>query len=496
MAKTEKKASDHREEEADGRHRESGARRARQEGARRRGARPAAHAGVHRLLPALLGQNTRQVHAIADAVEDALRAAKVQAGARRGLQARRVGPDGLLHVHRARLHAADARLLLARAPLGRCRAHRGVRRTSAAQLRLLLRPLADGAVAVLLAPVCARLPPARSTSPRAAPSARPAGPPSSRSPRPAAAPAAIRCRRGGCSASRKRCARAAAAGAARLAGARDRALRRDAARDRPRAEVRPPCRRIARHLAARMRDAGAEVLAGADLVVPVPLHRSRERARGFNQARELARHLGLPVADALVRTRQTRVAGGSAGGAASRQRARRVRAGGRGVARRRTDDRPGGRREHDGRDAERVRARAAGRRGGGSARAYGGAAQSSGATAVSTSAATTSFGALAVEAQPAGRCRLAAIALAHARQQREVALVLVAVRRLAAGRGFGRDVEQDRQVGRRQVPLDLAQPRARRAPALRRRRCSTPGSDRRSTIVPSASIASICGFFS
>ena len=62
---------------------------------------------------------------------------------------------------------------------------------------------------------------------------------------------------------------------------------------------------LARHLAARMRQAGAEVLGGADLVVPVPLHRSRERMRGFNQARELARHLGLPLADILVRTRET-----------------------------------------------------------------------------------------------------------------------------------------------------------------------------------------------
>ena len=62
---------------------------------------------------------------------------------------------------------------------------------------------------------------------------------------------------------------------------------------------------IAKHLAARMRAAGADVLAGADLAVPVPLHRSRERTRGFNQARALARHLGLPVADALVRTRRT-----------------------------------------------------------------------------------------------------------------------------------------------------------------------------------------------
>lgn len=62
---------------------------------------------------------------------------------------------------------------------------------------------------------------------------------------------------------------------------------------------------IARHLARRMRDAGADVLAGADAVVPVPLHRSRERARGFNQARELARHLDLPVVDALGRVRRT-----------------------------------------------------------------------------------------------------------------------------------------------------------------------------------------------
>lgn len=62
---------------------------------------------------------------------------------------------------------------------------------------------------------------------------------------------------------------------------------------------------IARHLAARMRAAGAHILDGADLIVPVPLHRSRERSRGFNQARELARHLGLPLADALTRTRRT-----------------------------------------------------------------------------------------------------------------------------------------------------------------------------------------------
>ena len=62
---------------------------------------------------------------------------------------------------------------------------------------------------------------------------------------------------------------------------------------------------LARQLASRMRELGRPVLDGADVVVPVPLHRSRERTRGFNQARALARHLGLPLQDALARTRRT-----------------------------------------------------------------------------------------------------------------------------------------------------------------------------------------------
>lgn len=64
---------------------------------------------------------------------------------------------------------------------------------------------------------------------------------------------------------------------------------------------------IARQLAARMRESGSIVLAGADAVIAVPLHRSRERRRGFNQARALAIHLGLPLIDALVRVRKTAV---------------------------------------------------------------------------------------------------------------------------------------------------------------------------------------------
>ena len=64
-------------------------------------------------------------------------------------------------------------------------------------------------------------------------------------------------------------------------------------------------RSLAAPLAARMRAHGAEVLAGADLAVPVPLHRWRARRRGFNQAADLARHLGLPCRAALRRTRPT-----------------------------------------------------------------------------------------------------------------------------------------------------------------------------------------------
>ncbi len=65
-------------------------------------------------------------------------------------------------------------------------------------------------------------------------------------------------------------------------------------------------RSLARPLAEAMRHRGADVLAEADCAVPVPLHWRREYRRGFNQARELARHLGIPVADALVRRARTR----------------------------------------------------------------------------------------------------------------------------------------------------------------------------------------------
>ena len=60
-------------------------------------------------------------------------------------------------------------------------------------------------------------------------------------------------------------------------------------------------RSISPRLGALMREHGAELLRDADVAVPVPLHPRREYQRGFNQADDLARHLGLPVAPLLKR---------------------------------------------------------------------------------------------------------------------------------------------------------------------------------------------------
>jgi ComF family protein len=60
---------------------------------------------------------------------------------------------------------------------------------------------------------------------------------------------------------------------------------------------------VAAPLARMMAAAGADLLEGADAVVPVPLHPWRTLSRGFNQADELARCLGVPVWRVLRRTR-------------------------------------------------------------------------------------------------------------------------------------------------------------------------------------------------
>ncbi len=64
-------------------------------------------------------------------------------------------------------------------------------------------------------------------------------------------------------------------------------------------------RSLAGRLAALMRAQGGTLLAEVACAVPVPLHRARQRERGFNQAADLAGHLGVPVVPALRRVRAT-----------------------------------------------------------------------------------------------------------------------------------------------------------------------------------------------
>jgi ComF family protein len=65
-------------------------------------------------------------------------------------------------------------------------------------------------------------------------------------------------------------------------------------------------RSIAPRLSRLMARAGVSLLADADLIVPVPLHRWRLHQRGFNQAADLARELGVPIEHALRRVQRTR----------------------------------------------------------------------------------------------------------------------------------------------------------------------------------------------
>lgn len=62
-------------------------------------------------------------------------------------------------------------------------------------------------------------------------------------------------------------------------------------------------RLLAEPLGALMRTAGADLLAGVDAAVPVPLHPLRAWRRGFNQADDLASALRLPVWRVLRRRR-------------------------------------------------------------------------------------------------------------------------------------------------------------------------------------------------
>ncbi len=64
-------------------------------------------------------------------------------------------------------------------------------------------------------------------------------------------------------------------------------------------------RSLAPRLAMLLAQTGSQLLEGADIVVPVPLHRARLRTRGFNQAEDIARRLPIPMIRALKRIRRT-----------------------------------------------------------------------------------------------------------------------------------------------------------------------------------------------
>jgi len=73
-------------------------------------------------------------------------------------------------------------------------------------------------------------------------------------------------------------------------------------------------RSLAPALGRVLRAAGSGVLAGADCIVPIPLHPWRQLRRGFNQAAELAACLDRPVVPALWRTQATRPQSGLSAG--------------------------------------------------------------------------------------------------------------------------------------------------------------------------------------
>ena len=68
-------------------------------------------------------------------------------------------------------------------------------------------------------------------------------------------------------------------------------------------------RRLVPPIAAAMADRWRRVTCGGDILVPVPIHATKRRERGFNQAELLAREVGrvlrLPVADILERRQAT-----------------------------------------------------------------------------------------------------------------------------------------------------------------------------------------------
>jgi predicted amidophosphoribosyltransferase len=64
-------------------------------------------------------------------------------------------------------------------------------------------------------------------------------------------------------------------------------------------------RSLVERLSILVRHAARDLCESSEAAVPVPLHPARARQRGFNQAADLARRLGLPLLPALSRVRHT-----------------------------------------------------------------------------------------------------------------------------------------------------------------------------------------------
>jgi ComF family protein len=69
-------------------------------------------------------------------------------------------------------------------------------------------------------------------------------------------------------------------------------------------------RSVGATLGRMLRSVSEGLISDARCAVPVPLHASRRLHRGFNQAADLSRALGIPVVHALWRTRATAVQAG------------------------------------------------------------------------------------------------------------------------------------------------------------------------------------------
>jgi competence protein ComFC len=63
---------------------------------------------------------------------------------------------------------------------------------------------------------------------------------------------------------------------------------------------------ISEKLAKLFCDLEKEIGSSGKVIVPMPLHKKRLKFRGFNQSEELAKHLGIPVCNLLIRMKHTK----------------------------------------------------------------------------------------------------------------------------------------------------------------------------------------------